>query len=369
MRYQERIYIQNDNRAVRNKDILNVNMSSDFCIFKTPLFDVSGATKVQCGTITCDLNDDTFNGLLTAATLNCITATTTFTTTLLSVNWQSKIYEDGNLSYSGDFYSTTLSGDLPSNSSYIASIKTGLDTLGYTYIEDGTNITIYKPYIGAKNIQFDACISFNTNQYTCPVGYSATPANDLCQQINVSAATFHGIGGAISAATPANVYGSYGTYFYPSIQNEGALPVYYNGFYGALKNQSGATITELNVNNTNTFWANPFSNTSDGRLNKIGLSASSTEYVGFSKCININEAGTYYVGIAADNYCRVKINSKLYIFFSGGGVDLNFKTWSIFPFYFDVCHNYCIMHQNLVVLLLWQLYVDAVSLCLMQVFL
>ena len=48
MRYQEPIYIQNDNSAVRNKDILNVNMSSDVCIFGAPLFTMSGASKIDC---------------------------------------------------------------------------------------------------------------------------------------------------------------------------------------------------------------------------------------------------------------------------------------------------------------------------------
>lgn len=48
MRYQERIYIQNQNSAVRNKDILNVNMSSDICVFENPLFSVSGASKLDC---------------------------------------------------------------------------------------------------------------------------------------------------------------------------------------------------------------------------------------------------------------------------------------------------------------------------------
>lgn len=48
MRYQERIYIQNENKAVRNKDILNVNTSSDICIFETPVFSLSGASKLDC---------------------------------------------------------------------------------------------------------------------------------------------------------------------------------------------------------------------------------------------------------------------------------------------------------------------------------
>ncbi len=48
MRYQQPIYIQNQNSAVRNKDINNVNMSSDICIFAAPLFDMTGATKLDC---------------------------------------------------------------------------------------------------------------------------------------------------------------------------------------------------------------------------------------------------------------------------------------------------------------------------------
>jgi hypothetical protein len=52
MRYQEKIYIQNANSVVRNKDILNVNMSSDICIFESPLFSLSGASKINCTGVT-----------------------------------------------------------------------------------------------------------------------------------------------------------------------------------------------------------------------------------------------------------------------------------------------------------------------------
>lgn len=48
MRYQQPIYIQNQNSAVRNKDFNNVNMSSDICIFAAPLFNMTGATKLDC---------------------------------------------------------------------------------------------------------------------------------------------------------------------------------------------------------------------------------------------------------------------------------------------------------------------------------
>lgn len=48
MRYQDRIYIQNQNSEVRNRAINNFNFSSDLCVFNTPVFNVSGATKLDC---------------------------------------------------------------------------------------------------------------------------------------------------------------------------------------------------------------------------------------------------------------------------------------------------------------------------------
>ena len=48
MRYQELIYVQNDHNGVRNKDILNVNMSSDICTFQVPPFSISGSSKINC---------------------------------------------------------------------------------------------------------------------------------------------------------------------------------------------------------------------------------------------------------------------------------------------------------------------------------
>jgi len=338
MRYQERIYIQNENRAVRNKDILNVNMSSDFCIFKSPSFDVSAATKVQCGPIVCNLSGFSSEDILSAATYNCFTSQSMTGSCFSSVTWTTKIYEDNILSYSASYYTATaLTGDTPSDQTFFNTLTTGLYSLGYNYDFIDNVLTVQKPYGGAKELEYDLCLTWGLKPatFSCPTGFSATPANDACQKITISAATNNGIGAAIISGNTATAYGLYGTYFYPSIQGNGALPVYYSGGSLFLNNQSGGTINAININNTATFWGNPLSNTSDGRLNKIGLSASSTEYVGFSKCIDITEAGTYYVGIGADNYCRVKINSELIIFFSGGGATENFRIWSIFPFYFN----------------------------------
>lgn len=48
MRYQERIYIQNSHSGLRNRDNFIANMSSDMCTFNTPIFNLSGASKLDC---------------------------------------------------------------------------------------------------------------------------------------------------------------------------------------------------------------------------------------------------------------------------------------------------------------------------------
>lgn len=53
MRYQELIYSQNENSGIRNKDILNVNMSSDICVFDSPLFTMSGSSGICASKINC----------------------------------------------------------------------------------------------------------------------------------------------------------------------------------------------------------------------------------------------------------------------------------------------------------------------------
>ncbi len=332
MRHQETIYIQNDNSAVRNKDILNVNMSSDFCVFQSPTFNVSGATKVQCDSInTCALTGYSFSDMLTAATYNCFTSQGINTGCYSATTWETRIYENGSVAYSATLYtSTNLTAGTPSSGSFLTSVTTAFYTLGYDYSLSGTTYTIYKPY-GVKDLMVDVCITFDivTGQGVgCPSGYSANTGNDGCEKIVTTGATYNGSGATIVAGTQNTNYAQYGAYFYPSIQDNGALPVYYDGLIN-LKNQTGGTITPTNiVNAANSFWFNS-GNTSDGRLNQIGLSASTTEFLGFSKCLDIPLSGTYYVGIAADNECNVTLNGVLLVSLSGSANE-NFKIWSVF---------------------------------------
>ena len=64
MRYQERIYIQNENSALRNKKSPNVNGSTDLYVFTNPTYSLTGTSKINCG---CDCECPTGY----TATTNC----------------------------------------------------------------------------------------------------------------------------------------------------------------------------------------------------------------------------------------------------------------------------------------------------------
>jgi len=232
--------------------------------------------------------------MLTAATYTCFTSQGINTGCYSATTWETRIYENGSVAYSATLYtSTNLTAGTPSSGSFLTSVTTAFYTLGYDYSLSGTTYTIYKPY-GVKDLMVDVCITFDivTGQGVgCPSGYSANTGNDGCEKIVTTGATYNGSGATIVAGTQNTNYAQYGAYFYPSIQDNGALPVYYDGLIN-LKNQTGGTITPTNiVNAANSFWFNS-GNTSDGRLNQIGLSASSTEFLGFSKCLDIPLSGT-----------------------------------------------------------------------------
>jgi hypothetical protein len=181
MRYQERIYIQNENRGVRNKDILNVNMSSDICIFSSPTFNVSGATKVQCGSIEFDAGDFNIDTTLIqvqeACGLSeiCLSATT----------WVTKLYTDGELASEDEFFVTSIYTGTPTTIQLTNSIQNCLLEANYSYEKTDTIFKVYKPY-GVKDIEIDVCISFYA-QTAC----TANTCVNLCR--NVFTGTFSNI--------------------------------------------------------------------------------------------------------------------------------------------------------------------------------
>lgn len=101
MRYQERIYSQTQHSGVRNYKKNNVNMSSDIYTFETPLFNVSGATKINCTGNT--LSD----GIHIVSTSNTNTIPLTF---YFTANTQTFLESDPNFKYSIFKYTPIFSG-------------------------------------------------------------------------------------------------------------------------------------------------------------------------------------------------------------------------------------------------------------------
>jgi hypothetical protein len=182
-------------------------------------------------------------------------------------------------------------------------------------------------------------VTTTTNSYFCPAGFTATPANDRCEYINiVPAAPPVSSPAIISAGKRNSSYGKKGTWFYPQVTANSNLPYKVNPSTEQLNDSIGNVITPIAINSTYPFWSSNSSNTIGGRLNNIGLLAPEDTvtgsglggWVGFSRCLNIETAGTYYIGLAADNYCRFKVNGDLVAAFTGL-TTFSFDVWHVFP--------------------------------------
>lgn len=170
MRYQEPIYIQNENSGVRNKDILNVNMSSDICIFDNPRYDIVGASKLDCtgstsGTsyvLTADTqsipftfnftaNTDTFlstNALFRFELFKYIDSSSAFTST--------NIYKSNSLDYSGFSATNTTTQYVP---------VSGLSLDGEYIIKPFYHFDICTDFLGRLNKTIDTSTYISGTEY------------------------------------------------------------------------------------------------------------------------------------------------------------------------------------------------------------
>jgi len=334
MRYQERIYIQNDNYAVRNKDILNVNMSSDLSIFQQPKFILSGATKVHCDSIILSADTSNFQNFVLNTYANCFGLTELNPHCYSETDFVTNIYTNANLIYSGNMFIDYVFSGIPTDNQVGAGLASIFNTLGYVFTYTGTTFEIDKPY-GVHELRVDLTISFGLEGLgVCAAGFTANTYQDGCTQIKSTPTVFSGYGPTIVTGNTFSGYSHSGTYFYPELSTLGPYPLFYDS---GLVNATYSLIQPLNISDsgaTNSFWWNS-GNTTDGRLNNIGLSAitdsGSTEFVGFSKCINVVSADTYYIGVGSDNLCKVFVNGELLVYFSDIYSLENFYKWSVFP--------------------------------------
>ncbi len=178
----------------------------------------------------------------------------------------------------------------------------------------------------------------------CPTGYTYIPSSKLCEKTDTATATFNGTDSAdVKNAINVWVYGSYGTRIYENITNK-PLPISSIGStsnYEVRDNNSSALSISTLIN-TGNFWKYPSGSGKDnyGRLNVCGVWPENIRYtadmppvnkwIGFSKCFDVPEEKTYYVGFGSDDYCKMEINGKIIVEFDGV-TDRNFKFWHIFP--------------------------------------
>ena len=332
MRHQQRIYIQNGH-CVRNRDDFNVSMSSDLCNFQAPLFYLSGTTKIINDTQSCDLDNIDYDSILGTEHLSG--------GSFNSAIWTTSIIEDDVTVLEDDFYTSLLqSGDVPTETMFINSVRNSFNFLGYEFIESGTTFNIKKPF-GVEKLDISICITYDiiNGAYLtgatcgCPVGYSANTGGDACVSI-ISTGSTLASGGTVTAIAgdTNNAYGDFGAYFFPDISTV-LTPLVRLDPEANLREVTvtGATVTATTIV-TNGFWGDLSGG--NGRLYNCGLKKGTlplTEWVGFSKCIDIPQTQTYYIGVGADNGCRLRLNGNLILNLDDMGSDKNFKIWHMLP--------------------------------------
>jgi hypothetical protein len=349
MRYQERIYIQTENSAIRNKTIPSVNMSSDICVFQSPKFYLSGATKVQCDSVTFTLDTSQFPTFGTSAYTECFGVGLNNPLCYNSTQWYTKIYEDNNLVYVNNFDTESAYSGYPTDNMFINTVVDAFQTLNYAFTHTGATFTLPKPY-GVEDVRVDVSINFPLSGIgVCPAGYTATTNYEQCQKISVTGSSVYGIIYTGVSADTTSSYNYLGARFYEKIDLTktpinviSGSPCGTNGVQTLYYNNGSGTTFNLQASKLNDLWGSGTtgSYSSRGRLNNIGIWASTSvtgvtdgtcpsQFIGFSHCLDIPSGGTYSIGIAGNNYVKFKINGQQIVNFDKW-YD-NFCWWHVFP--------------------------------------
>lgn len=145
MSHQDRIYRQGGIQAQRNSTIEVVSTSSDLFIYDIPFFTMPSAGKIIQKELTFSLSGIAYNDIFTGTT-NCFTTNSLSGSCFNSIDWYTTIYENNDLVYSSNFFSSTgLTGNIPTITEFSGSVITALNALGYTYSNTGTTYTILQP--------------------------------------------------------------------------------------------------------------------------------------------------------------------------------------------------------------------------------
>lgn len=336
MRREEYIYVQTG-VCVRNRDQINVNTSSDFCFSDDTSFVVSGATKVVTDEKICDFSGISFSDIYSGAT-ECFEDLQLTDECFETIDWYILINENGEEVSRELFYTSETTGATPTEAVFLAGVNGSFLQQQYTYTQSGTTFTIEKPF-GVTDLRIDICtevnlhndcMSQNANECGCPDGYIPNTGGDACVSGDTISATVN-TGGTITAIAGDKItdYGIDGATFYENVSNGFVYPI--SSTASTLEDATGNTVTKLQSTVRNSLWGDS-TTVKDGRLNEVGLwtpPSPNSEWVGFSKCLELDKTGTFVLGIGADDFCRFRINGELIVEFLSGS--FTFKTWHMIP--------------------------------------
>lgn len=165
----------------------------------------------------------------------------------------------------------------------------------------------------------------------CPSGYTATTEDNGCQAILYTGATFNGSGTTVVAGTSNSGYSNLGAYIYPNITDYIDLPLTRTSGVD-LETQSGGTVVATQTVTGNPFWQAV--DTSTGRLNNVGVSGTTSEWLGFSHCIDVPVGKVYYIGVGARWYFSFSIDGQTMLEIPPpNNITTNFREWHIIPYY------------------------------------
>ena len=193
------------------------------------------------------------------------------------------------------------------------------------------------------------------NTCPCPKGYVIDQSGLNCVKTTSVAATNNGVTYTVGSGNRSSVYGQNGVNFYQDISGL-TFPIRPVASAPTTLQDASGTVTLAVTNNiVNPLWGDAV--VADGRLNNAGIWTTQplteydctttgtvnalnqcpiNEWIGFSACVDVPVAGTYCIGMAADNETRFSINGQLIVAldFSVPGVGaptFNFNYWHVFP--------------------------------------
>ncbi len=165
----------------------------------------------------------------------------------------------------------------------------------------------------------------------CPEGTIYNEESQQCEGFEITPASVSGTTYLVEEGDQSTSYGWGGTNFYGNVDN---LP-WPIGSSGGVMEDSSNTPVPIQQNVNNSIWGNITSaNALTTILNTSGVwssAAAANEWIGFTTCVNAPETKVYYVGLAADNLARFKVNGQLVVEFEGCTNTFNFNYWHVFP--------------------------------------